>query len=226
MTTDILTSLHGSRIGLSKDNQIVVQNPTTGALYAVTPVPEAGNEVSSALLAATVGAVNTVTGLSCSIAKNGNIATLDFTFSNVAVTHTDAGGSGSSGSLKLFDFVQQAVLCIGSKVNLTLATDTTMDVAGDLSAVIGFGSAAANAGDGALTGTEVDYVAVSSAITFASNAATVASQLRGAGTAVDGTSTAADIYFNESGTAATSDANGTMTVNGTARLVFLLLGDD
>ena len=48
----------------------------------------------------------------------------------------------------------------------------------------------------------------------------------GQGTAVDGTGTAVDLYLNWSGTAATIDANGTITVTGTVELLVALLGDD
>lgn len=227
MTTDILTSVHGNRMGISKDGQLVMQNPVTGATYAVTPVPEAGNELSSSNNATLVGAVAAVTGLSCNIDKKGNIVTLDFTFTNVAVTHTDAAGSGSSGSLKIFDFVEQSIQPLASKSNLTFLGDALIDTnAGDMAFVYGFGSVAANAGDGALTGTEVDYAAVSGTITLAAKAGSSPSLIKGAGTGIDGTATAADIYFNESGSAATSDANGILTVSGTARIIVALLGDD
>lgn len=175
---------------------------------------------------AAIGTVPTVTGLSATINNFGPIIKLVFTFTDVAVTHTDAAGSGSSGSLKIFDFATFAIQPLASRSNFTFASDTTMDVAGDLAMVYGFGSAAANAGDGALTGTEVDFAAVSGTVTFSSNAATSASLLKGAGTAIDGTSTAVDLYFNESATAATSDANGVLTVNGTAEFLLLNLGDD
>ncbi len=39
MTTQIQTSIEGSKFGLSNTNQVVAQNVTTGAQYAVTPVP-------------------------------------------------------------------------------------------------------------------------------------------------------------------------------------------
>lgn len=224
MTTEILTSIHGNRMGISKDGQLVMQNPDTGLAYAVTPKPEA--DVNSGSLATLVGAAPTVTGLACTIEKNGNIATLNFTFTNVAVTHTDAGAGGASGSLKIFDFANTALIPLGSRSNFTFASDTTMDVAGDMVMVYGFGSAAANAGDKALTGTEVDFSAISGDITFSSNAATSASLLKGAASPLDGTSTALDLYFNESASAATSDANGVLTVNGTYQLTVLLLGDD
>lgn len=233
MTKQIQTSIEGSRFGLASDNSLVAQG-ADGNGYQVTPVPNTDltatvadlNKVSAAGDAAAIGAVAAVTGLACTITRVGPLARLDFTLTDVDITHTDAAGSGSSGSLKLFDFVQGAILPLGSRSNLTFESDTTMDVAGDLAMVYGLGSAAANAGDGALTGTEVDFAAISGTVTFSSNAATSATLLKGAGTPVDGTATAADLYLNESATAATSDANGVLTVNGTISLLIAFLGDD
>lgn len=228
--TEILTSLHGREVGLDKDRYLT--SPVGAKLPALYLGPS-GSEVNvgslitqdATALAADVGAV-AGSGVACTIRRFGKFFQLDFTLTSVAVTWTDAGGSGSSGSIKIFDFVQGGVLPLGSRMNLTFASDTTMDVAGDMVFVVGLGSAAANAGDGALTGTEVDFAAVSSNITMSANASTLASQLKGVGTAVDGTATAADLYLNASGTAATSDANGVLTVNGTITVVGVLLGDD
>ena len=173
---------------------------------------------------ASVGTVSG-TGVTVDITQAGNIATLTFTLASVAITHTDAGGSGSSGSIKIFDFANWAILPLGCRTNLTLTSDTTMDVAGDCAGVFALGSAAANAGDGALTGTEVDFAATK-AVTLSANTLAVGTNITGVGTAIDGTSTAVDLYLNESFTAATSDANGTLTVSGTITLVVALLGDD
>lgn len=180
-------------------------------------------------VAANLAAIGAVagTGVAATIRRFGKFFTLDFIFTSVAVTHTDAAGSGSSGSIKIFDFAQGGVQVLGSRSDLTFLGDALIDTnAGDMAFVFGFGSVAANAGDGALTGTEVDMAAISGTITLSSKAATSASLLKGVGTAADGTSTAVDLYFNESGSAATSDANGVLTFSGTATFVGIMLGDD
>lgn len=199
---------------------------TSGTI--VTTIQDAGNTTDNALIALLLGAVNPVAGLQCvaDINPDTGVFKIDFVFNSVSVTHTDAAGSGSSGSLKLFDFVQGAIQSLASKSNLTLTSDATMDTAGDMAGVFAFGSAAANAGDGALTGTEVDFVATT-AFTLSSNTLAVGTTIKGAGAAgVDGTSTAADLYLNESGSAATSDANGVMTVTGDFSLVGVIMKDD
>lgn len=182
----------------------------------------------TAPIADNLGAVNSVTGLACTARWNDSarIGTLDFTFISVSITHTDADGSGSSGSLKLFDFAQGAWQSLGCRTNLTLTSDATMDPSGDMAGVFALGSVAANAGDGALTGTEVNFAATK-AFTLSSNTLAVGTNLTGAGAAgVDGTATASALYFNESASAATSDANGVLTVSGTISLTVAKLGDD
>jgi hypothetical protein len=194
--------------------------------------PDANRVIDSVLdyvdgaTATDVGTVPTVTGLTGTIDRVGPFALITLTLNAVAVTFTDAAGSGSSGSLKIFDFVQGVIQPIACVTNLTFtATEAITAAAGDLAFVFGLGSVAANAGDGALTSTEVD-IAASKAATMAANTIAVGTNATGAGTAIDGTATAGDIYLNISGSAATSDANGTITVTGTISLVALVFADD
>lgn len=220
---DIQVSLHGNRFGLSSDNALIAQNPTTGAAVVLAAPKGAGGLPTTAAL---VGSPTTVSGMSCSVALSGNIATLDFTFTAVSVTVTDAAGSGSSGSLKIFDFVEQVIQPLASRQRWTAFAEgaALTGGAGDAAFVIGFGSVAANAGDGALTGTEVDIAAATATITLSGGTAT-ATKISGDGTAVDGSGTAADLYLNWSGSAATIDANSTISVTGTVTIVLALLGD-
>jgi hypothetical protein len=183
------------------------------------------NKASSAAAATDVGAV-AGTGVTCTITHFSGYVELDFTLTAVAVTWTDAAGSGSSGSIKIFDLVAGAWQSLGCRTNLTITSDATLDPSGDLAGVFALGSVAANAGDGALTGTEVDFAATK-AFTLSSNTLAVGTNLTAAGAAgVDGTATASDIYLNFSGSAATSDANGVLTVAGTISLRLIKLGDD
>lgn len=62
MTTGVLTTVHGIKLGLSPTNQVVAQNVTTGAQYAVTPVPDAdisatATEINEAVDVSVVGVV-------------------------------------------------------------------------------------------------------------------------------------------------------------------------
>jgi len=178
-------------------------------------------------LEALVGAATTVTGMTCQVEKLGPFVWLKFTFAAMSLTVTDAAGSGSSASQKLFDFVAAGIQPIASRQDYTAFDEDaliTTDV-GDADHVLGLGSVAANAGDGALTGTEVDFAPVTGTITNVAGTG-AGTKFGGQGTAVDGTGTAVDLYLNWSGTAATIDANGTITVTGTVELLVALLGDD
>jgi len=165
------------------------------------------------------------------ITRMGPFFSLTFTLTAAQIPVTDAAGSGSSGSLKLFDFVQGGVVPLGCRQDYSAFAEgaALTGGAGDAAFVMGLGSAAANAGDGALTGTEVDFGAVTATITLSSGTAT-ASKFSGAGlntsAALDGTATAVDLYLNWSGSAATIDANSTIDVTGTITVIGALLGDD
>jgi hypothetical protein len=152
---------------------------------------------------------------------------LSFTFAAARVTVTDAGGSGSSGSLKIWDFGGGAIKMLASRHNWTAFAEgaALTGGAGDASFVIAFGSAAANAGDGALTGTEIDWGGTQT-ITLSGGTGTGATLLTDQQTPLDGTATALDIYLNWSGTAATIDANSTIDCTGTYTIVGLFVGDD
>lgn len=179
--------------------------------------------------AASVGAINPATGLTVDIQRvpGTNLATLLFRLTAVSLAVTDAAASGSSASLKLFDFAQAGIVPLGCRQNYTAFAEgaALTGAAGDAAFVMGLGSVAANAGDGVLTGTEVDFGDVTGTITLSggTGAGTIFS---GAKSAMDGTTTAKDLYLNWSGTAATIDANSTISVTGTIQLVVLLLGDD
>jgi hypothetical protein len=157
--------------------------------------------------------------------------TLDFTLTGARLTVTDAAGSGSSGSLQLFDFINAGIVPLGCRQDYTRFAEGSAltTAAGDAAFVMGLGSAAANAGDGALTGTEVDFGAVTGTITLSGGTGT-GTKLSGAGlntsAALDGTTTAVDLYLNWSGTAATIDATSTIDVWGTITVTGVMLGDD
>lgn len=178
--------------------------------------------------ASSLGAINAATGLSLNVQKQGFLYRMTFTLAAVSITVTDAAGSGSSGSLKIFDFVQGAVLPIGSRQDYTAFAEgaALTTAAGDAAFVMALGSVAANAGDGALTGTEIDFAPATSTITLSGGTGT-GTKMGGATAApIDGTTTANDLYLNWSGTAATIDANSTISVTGTITLLVALLGDD
>jgi hypothetical protein len=157
----------------------------------------------------------------------GPLFQLTFTLALARLTVTDAAGSGSSGSLKLFDFVQGSISVLGCRQNYTAFAEgaALTGAAGDAAFVMGLGSVAADAGDGTISGTEVDFGSITSTITLSAGTGT-GTKHNGVLGVIDGTATATDLYLNWSGSAATIDANSTIDVTGTITLVGVFLGDD
>lgn len=152
---------------------------------------------------------------------------LTFTLTGARVPITDAGASGSFGTLKLFDFVEGAVRLMGSRQNYTAFAEGTAltGAAGDASFKIALGSAAvAAAADSVLTGTNVD-VAPALNITLAGGVG-AGTNVTALSAALDGTATAVDLYLNISGSAATIDANSYLDVTGTLTVEGQFIGDD
>lgn len=165
------------------------------------------------------------------IERHGSFFALTFTLTAAQIAVTDAAGSGSSGSLKLWTFAQAGVVPLGCRQNYTAFAEgaALTGAQGDAAFVMAVGSAAANAGDAALTGTEADIGAVTGTITLSGGTGT-GTKHSGAGlntsAGLDGTTTPVDIYLNWSGSAATIDATSTIDVTGTVTVVGVLTGDD
>lgn len=147
---------------------------------------------------------------------------LTFTMQNVRVPVTDAAASGSSGNLKIFDFVKGAVHFEGCYQNYTAFAEGSALTggAGDANFKIGVGTAGlAVAADSALTGTSVNVGAAIN-VTLASGTGT-GTAVTASDIIIDGSSTAVDLYLNVSGSATTIDASsyidvtGALTVRGT-----------
>lgn len=154
---------------------------------------------------------------------------LTFTLDRARVPVTDGAGSGSSGTLKIFDFNQGGISFLGCRQDYTSFVEGSAltTAAGDAVHVLGIGTTSATtARDGTLTGNEQNVGNVTSQITnVAGTGATT--KFTGAVTAsVDGTATALDLYLNWSGTAATIDANSTIDVSGTVTVTGVFIGDD
>lgn len=193
-------------------------------LHGATATAAQVNLLETTAIATLLGAKNGST-VTLAAERVGSLYKMTFTLAATPIVCTDAAGSGSSGSVKIFDFVQGAVQVLGCNQEYTVITNASAQTtaAGNMAQVMGLGSVAANAGDGALTGTEVDFGSVTGTITSVANVGAGA-KLSGAIGIVDGTVTASDLYLNWSGTAATSTTSGTTTVSGTVTLLVALLG--
>lgn len=158
----------------------------------------------------------------------GNVVTTTITLAAARLSVTDAAASGSSASLKLFDFPEGYLAVLASRYNFTAFAEgaALTGAAGDAAFKVGLGTVAADAGDGALSTTEQNIVAVSSTITLVGGTVAVATVGSVTPAGIDGTATACPCYLNWSGTAATIDANSTIDITGTITLVWMLVGDD
>lgn len=201
------------------------QHVEVGALAVAGVDPSTDDAL--ALIVGTQAAQPASGSVACVIERQGKFVSMAFTLTAARISVTDAAASGSSGSLKLFDFVQQALCPLACRQDYTAFAEgaALTTAAGDAAFVIALGSVAANAGDGALTGTEVDIADATGTITLSGGTGT-GTKLNGAKTPIDGTGTATDLYLNWSGSAATIDANSTIDVTGTITLLLALMGDD
>lgn len=153
---------------------------------------------------------------------------IDWTLTLARITVTDAAGSGSSGSLQLWDYPQAAIVHLGCRLDFTAFAEgaALTTAAGDAAFIMALGSVAANAGDGALTGTEIDISTVATGVITLSGGTGVGTIVGAASPSINGTTTASDVFLNWSGSAATIDANSTIDVTGTISLAGVFLGDD
>lgn len=190
------------------------------------PDLEGQSPEGAAAIAAIIGAINPTTGLSATTTRLGaNIFKISFTLDAVRLTVTDAAGSGSSASRKIWDFVTgKQVIPLGAFQNYTAFAEGSAltGAVGDAAFVLGVGSVAADAGNGALTGTEVDFAAVTGTLTNSGGTTTGKKSSGPTGLGVDGSAAGADAYLNWSGTAATIDANSTIDVTGTIDLIVMV----
>ncbi|RJO66972.1 MAG: hypothetical protein C4523_10800 [Myxococcales bacterium] len=188
------------------------------------------NQLDQANNATNIGAAATVTGtLATSITRIGSYFRIDFTLTAVSISVTDAGVSGSYGSTKLFDFAAGAVSFLGCRQDYTAFAEgaALTGAAGDASFEIGLGTTAISAAaDGTLGNGVNENVGQAVAVTLSGGTGTGTAVDGAKTTALDGTATAIDLNLNWSGTAATIDANSTITVTGTITVVGVMLGDD
>lgn len=146
------------------------------------------------------------------VAENGKIITVKLNLANYLLPVTDAAGSGSHGSTVLLTFPEDCKIT-ASNLNLALVSDGT-GVPNDAVLEIGVGTTGISAAaDGVLGATE-DDIATDINVTLSSGAGTAAA-ITHQEDVID-ISADDEIHLNVSGTAATVDANGSLTVTGTA----------
>lgn len=151
-------------------------------------------------------------------ANNVQFPSFNLTFKLTAarIPVTDGAGSGSYGSLKLFDFIAGVINFKSCDQKYTAFAEGALltGAAGDAAFKIGVGLTAIAAAADATLATGNKDIGGEISITLSSGTGTGA--LAGQSTKViDGTASAADLCLNWSGSAATIDANSYIDVTGT-----------
>lgn len=177
-----------------------------------------------------LGSEASVTGtlaLDANVFMGGRLFELIFTLTTVRIAVTDAAGSGSYGSTKLFDFTDEmGVTFLGCRQNYTAYVADGTGVPDDAAFEIGVGTTAiSSAADGTLGNGAQENIGAAVSQTL-SGGTTTGTGFTGGTAAVDGTGTAVDINLNWSGSAATIDDDGTIDVTGTIQIIGMTLGDD
>ena len=206
---DIQTSIHGSRLGLSQTDELVVN----GKVVAESPT------------AATQGAAPTVTGLKATVSGNGVLNKVTLSFTDVDVAMLDNAGTVAYAGLKVFDFAEGAVNILGAVADL----DVTKSSAGINDTFDGdFGVGTVTASDNATLATTEQNIIPTTATPQAAAGATTANGQSTAGLILDGTTTAVDVFLNFLIDDADHNVTGTpanLILNGTLTFYFIALGD-
>jgi hypothetical protein len=201
---------------------------TAGSLTESVGVVDASDVSSLSSLLGAQAAQPAAGSVGLNITRVGFLYRLDFTLNAARMTVTDAAGSGSHGSLKLFDFAQGVFNHLGCRQDYTAFAESAelTTAAGDAVFDIGVGTVAkAAAADGALGGATDDDIGGEIAITL-SEGTGVGTTVTPGPVIINGTASAGSINLNLSGTAATIDATGTIDITGTISLLVAALGDD
>lgn len=209
MTTATLiqTSLHGSRIGLSATDQLVLNGKV---------IAEAAGSVEGAV----AGTGNTVQEKG-----NGIVNQTIITFTDTAVALADEAGVVAYGGLKVYDFPAGNIIVLGAVANLAL-TKSSAGVNANWDGDIGVGTVTAS-NNGTLSSTEQNIIPTTPT-PQASGGATTGDAVSTAVAVLDGTTTAADVYVNLLVDDADHDVTGTacnLILNGTLTLTWINLGD-
>jgi hypothetical protein len=180
---------------------------------------------------ATIGTVNQPASGSITVKEEqfGPFVRTTFTLAAARISVTDAGVSGSYGSLKIYDFPAAALSFLGARQDYTAFAEgaALTTAAGDAAFEIGVGTTAISAAaDGTLGNGVQEDVGQAVTVTLVAGTGTGTAVDGAKTTALNGTATATDLYLNWSGTAATIDANSTIDVTGTISVLWVHMGDD
>lgn len=211
--TDILTSIHGRRFGISKAGDLVLNTPTGN----VQMTENAG-----------VGAKNGST-ITVQEYGGGPLRKTVLTCTATPITISDDAGVAQYGGVKVYDFPEGMLCTLGAVIDGSLTGYASLIDTFDGDVALGTATATTGA---TLTGTEADIlqsVALTQAVSEVANcdAQSVATALTESGARWhDGTATAKDMYLNFVIDDNAAHGAGTATFTGTISFVWMILGDN
>lgn len=212
MAKDILTSLHGNRIGLGPDDELFLRNPLTGKSQAIADL--------TAALGAAAG-----TGVTAETTGNGILNKTVVTFDEVVIPLADAAGVVAYGGLKFFDAPEGLLHVLGAVADLVV-TKSSAGVNDTFDGDFAVGTVTAS-NNNTLSSTEANIIP-STATPQAVAGETTAKGVSTAAATLDGTATANDFYLNFLVDDADHDVTSTpanLVVSGTIVLHWVNLGD-
>lgn len=209
---EILTELHGNRVGLGANNELI---------FAGQKIYANGREVVSA---PAVGAANG-SGVVASESGNGVINKTVLTLTSTPVVLADEAGVVAYGGLKVYDFPAGNILVLGAVADLDIVKSSA-GVNNDFDGDVGVGTVTAS-NNNSLSSTEQNIIGTTSTPQAVSGATTA--NCRSADTVtLDGTTTPADVFLNFLVDDADHNVGGTpcnIVVTGTMTLHWINLGD-
>lgn len=207
----ILTSLHGSKIGVDADGDLVI----------------GGHQVTE--LDASLGAENGAT-ISCTHYGDGIFNKTVLTCTATPITIADDAGVAQYGGVKVYDFPAGLIMTMGAVIDGSVTLGTTGTITTTWAGGIALGTATATTG-ATLTGTEANImpevdVAAATASVAVVDAVSVATALTESGSRwLDGTATAIDMYLNLVVDDQASHTAGTGSFTGTITFLWANVGD-
>lgn len=147
------------------------------------------------------------------------------TLTALPISTLDNGTAGHGGGSQIYDFPKGLVAIHGSSMSFSSITVDGTGLPDDSEIDLAVGTTVATSAMVSLTGTTADICSKDDITLSSSVSAT--HQFQGTvsgGHNIDGSSTAKDAYLNVAATAATADANGTITLTGTITIVWSNIG--
>lgn len=228
-TKEILTSIHGNRIGLDSDGDLVIRN-SSGTKKQLTDVNSTAGEIASSY---------TATLVETDVIEAGPWRHVTLTATAVPFSLTDDSGVGQYGSLKLYDFPEGNLLFMGLTADGAFAltatglnenyTGTTAMATTAVSSGVALSNTTANllASASFTQATPVGGVLATAVNDMQTAYSTTDAYSKTGATWHDGTATAKDMYLNFHVTDVsthTNTLNGTWT--GVFKFMYMIIGDN